>query len=231
MGDAHAGSRIGLLAPGADTARFEINYNEAWNAYLQTAAAAGQPIYGQPPKNVYANYPPLSFHLIGMVGRTTGSVLMADRWISAAWFFAIALLIGLTVRRLTGAARCGVYAGLAFVIFVGIFQPDYIGMNLFGMAIGMAGLYCLVAAGANGLTLGLSAAARGEPVYQAKPRGSADCRGNLVAAHVAARPGAVAGNGGGGRGGAAGTRVRDGRPVFASTWRSSAPTRWRTRGL
>jgi hypothetical protein len=142
-------------------ARFEINYNEGWNAYLQTAAAAGRPIYGQPPQDVYANYPPLSFHLIGMVGRITGSVLMAGRWISAASFFAIALLIGLTVRRLTGAARCGVYAGLSFVIFIGVFQPEYIGMNdphLLGMAFGMAGLYCLVSAGSNGPMLSFSAA-------------------------------------------------------------------------
>jgi hypothetical protein len=141
---------------------FEINYNEGWNAYLQAAAAAGRPIYGHEPQYVYANYPPLSFHLIGMVGRMTGSVLMAGRWISVASFFAIALLIGLTVRRLTAWAWCGVYAGLAFMIFVGVFEPDYIGMNdphLLAMAFGMAGLYCLVAADSSGLLLCLSAAA------------------------------------------------------------------------
>jgi hypothetical protein len=140
--------------------RFEINYNEGWNAYLQSKAAAGVPLYGAPPQFLFVGYPPLSFHLAGAVGRIAGNVLMAGRWISAGSFFAIALLIGMTVRRLTGLARSGVYAGLAFIIFVGVFEPDYIGMNdphLLGMAFGMAGLCCLVAAGSTGWMLGLSA--------------------------------------------------------------------------
>lgn len=132
-------------------AHFAVNYNEGWNSYLQTKAATGVPIYGQPPEYIYANYPPLSFHLVGLVGRLTGDVVMAGRWISALSFFAIALLVALTVRRLTGASRCGIYAALAFMVFLGVFEPEYIGMNdphLLGMAIGMAGLYCLVAGGA-----------------------------------------------------------------------------------
>jgi hypothetical protein len=129
-------------------AHYAINYNEGWNSYLQTKAAAGAPIYGQPPQYVYANYPPLSFHLVGLVGRITGNVLLAGRSISVASFFAISLLIGLTVRRLTGAAQCGVYAALASAIFLALFEPEYIGMNdphLLGMAFGMAGVFLLVA--------------------------------------------------------------------------------------
>jgi hypothetical protein len=143
-------------------AHYSIIYNEGWNSYLQTRAAAGTPIYGQPPQYVYANYPPLSFHLVGLFGRVTGNVVAAGRWISAASFFAIAVLIGLTVRRLTGAARCGVYASLAFVIFLAVFDADYIGMNdphLLGMAFGMAGVYCLVAGGTRPWAVYLSAAA------------------------------------------------------------------------
>jgi hypothetical protein len=143
-------------------AHYSILYNEGWNSYLQTGAATGTPIYGRPPQYVYANYLPLSFHLVGLFGRVAGSVVAAGRWISAASFFAIAILIGLTVRRLTGAARCGVYAALAFAIFLPVFNADYIGMNdphLLGMALGMAGVYCMVAGGTRPWAISLSAAA------------------------------------------------------------------------
>jgi hypothetical protein len=120
-------------------AHYQINYNEGWNSYLQNKGA----VYRAPPEYVYANYPPVSFHLVGLFGHEP----FAGRWISAASFLAIALFVGLIVRRLAGAAWCGVYAALAFAIFLGVFEPEYIGMNdphLLAMAIGMAAVYLLL---------------------------------------------------------------------------------------
>src|SRR5262245_61625922 len=50
-------------------ANYEFNYNEGWNAYLQQTVADGGRIFGQAPVYAYANYPPLSFHVVGWIAR------------------------------------------------------------------------------------------------------------------------------------------------------------------
>src|SRR5438045_664715 len=54
------------------TAHYEMGPNEGFNAYFQQTAASGGKVYGEPPEFYYANYPPLSFHLVGWIGRVTG---------------------------------------------------------------------------------------------------------------------------------------------------------------
>jgi Dolichyl-phosphate-mannose-protein mannosyltransferase len=143
-------------------AHFAVNYNEGWNTYLQRTAAAGGRVYGNPPVYVFAAYPPISFHLVGALGKLMGSMVVAGRCVSAASFFAVAVLLGLTVRRLTGVGRCGIYAGLTFLIFIAMFAPERIAMDdphLPGMAFGALGLYCFVRAPFRTRWLCLSAAA------------------------------------------------------------------------
>src|SRR5436305_11812503 len=73
------------------TAHYEMGPNEGFNAYFQQTAGSGGQVYGELPEFYYANYPPFSFHLVGWIGRITGDINMAGRWISVlAW-----LLIGL----------------------------------------------------------------------------------------------------------------------------------------
>src|SRR5882724_8151716 len=50
------------------------NYNEGWNAYRQEMAANGIPLYGEPPLYTPTNYPPLSFHIVGLFGSMTGDM-------------------------------------------------------------------------------------------------------------------------------------------------------------
>jgi len=50
-------------------AHYEIGYNEGWNAYLQQEVADGARLYAREPVYAYANYPPLSFHLVGWAGQ------------------------------------------------------------------------------------------------------------------------------------------------------------------
>ena len=52
-------------------AHYQLGYNEGFSAYRQQAAASGAQIYGKPPTVAYANYPPLSFHLVGWLGSLT----------------------------------------------------------------------------------------------------------------------------------------------------------------
>src|SRR5947209_14552646 len=41
---------------------------EGFNTYYQSAAARGDKIYANPPQYTYANYPPVSFHLVAWLG-------------------------------------------------------------------------------------------------------------------------------------------------------------------
>src|SRR5262249_61593877 len=52
----------------------EVNYNEGWNAYNQQRAADGVPLYGKPPLYYHTNYPAVSFHLIGILGKAAGAI-------------------------------------------------------------------------------------------------------------------------------------------------------------
>jgi hypothetical protein len=150
------------------SAQMEVNYNEGWNAYNQQRAAAGTPLYGQAPLYYYTNYPPLSFHLIGLAGKLTGDFNAAGRWVSLLSLLAIAALSGLTVWRLTERKLPAVYTALAFTILVTALRPDRIGMNdphLLGMAFGALGLYLLVHDPRSPRWLCLSAAAFAVSVF------------------------------------------------------------------
>src|SRR5579863_9106725 len=71
----------------------EINFNEGWNAYRQSFAREGTPLYGTPPDLATGatNYPPISFHLVSMLS-FHGDVVKTARWISVISLFVTALL-------------------------------------------------------------------------------------------------------------------------------------------
>ncbi len=150
------------LPLGRISAHYEINYNEGWNAYAQQAASHGVRIFSQPPGLTYFNYPPVSFHLVGLVGRLAGDMTAAGRWISLLAFFGLAMLTGLTVVRLTGSRRCAGFSALALVIFIAALKPDRIGMNdphLLAMVFSVFGFYAYVRAPESTLWLRISAVA------------------------------------------------------------------------
>lgn len=127
---------------------FEINLNEGWNAYRARMADHGIPLYGSPPRFTSTNYPPLSFHLVGFAGRITGDYVRAGRRISLISIVVLALLIAVFVRQLTNRWNPGIYAALTFLIWLGLFQDNRIGMNdpqLFAMTINLFGLYAYAA--------------------------------------------------------------------------------------
>src|SRR5262249_1322643 len=124
---------------------YQMGYNEGFNTYWQQAVARGAHIYGKPPTVTYANYPPISFHLIGWLGRITGDQNIAGRWVSFLAYLAIACAIGGIVFRPPGTRPHGAYAGLAWLIWLAAFDPSRIGFNdphMLGVALGLAGVYC-----------------------------------------------------------------------------------------
>jgi hypothetical protein len=121
-------SRIGV--------HYSIGYNEGSASYFSRQAVTGPPVYAAPPRYVFTDYPPLSYHLVGNLARWTGGDYTATgRWVSVLAYFLIGLFAGMIVRE------------LAWWIWLPAFDPFRLGYNdphLTGIAIGMAGLYCFV---------------------------------------------------------------------------------------
>jgi hypothetical protein len=143
-------------------AHYEINYNEGWNVYPQQAAATGVKLYGQGPVREYWNYPPVAFHVVGLLGRMSGNYNIAGRWVCFLSFLALVALTSLTVQRLTGSWRSAAFSALFVVIFIGGLKSERIAMNdphQLGMAIIAFGFYAYVRSADSPLWLRISAAA------------------------------------------------------------------------
>ncbi len=60
-------------------AQVPLDPNEGWNAAHALRAMAGQPLYPPPGALLVNNYPPLSFYVVGALGRISGDTIMAGR--------------------------------------------------------------------------------------------------------------------------------------------------------
>ena len=108
----------------------EINFNEGWNAYRQAFAREGTPLYGAPPdlSTGSTNYPPVSFHLVGLLA-FHGDVVRTARWISLFSLLATAIFIGLILAELGADSVIAVSAALLYILGISIFLPDRVGMD------------------------------------------------------------------------------------------------------
>jgi hypothetical protein len=128
----------------------EINYNEGWNAYKQTLARDGLPLYGAPPDALTGptTYPPVSFHLVAWLAWLDhGDVVRTGRWVSLLALLATGTFLGLIVRALGADGEVAAFATLLYILGIAIFLPDRLGMNdpqLLGEAFTAAGLYFYV---------------------------------------------------------------------------------------
>jgi hypothetical protein len=116
----------------------EIENNEGWNAYFADAAMGRMPLYPSADQLITINYPPLSFYIVGLVGRFVGDPVLAGRLLSLVAVVAIATAIALSVRRLGGSGVAARISAAFFVATMSRFFMSYVGMNepqLFGEAI------------------------------------------------------------------------------------------------
>ena len=121
----------------------EIWPTEAWNGYLQDAAASGQPLYPAPDSLVGNNYPPLSFYAIGYLGRIFGDSLFVGRALSLVALAALGIEIFLAILLLVKdrtAAAVGALWYLAIMahnstIYVGANDPQIAGEAIMGAAL------------------------------------------------------------------------------------------------
>ena len=127
-----------------------LGYNEGWNAYFAARAVTPGlgPLYPPADTLVFNNYPPLSFYVVGALGRyVTGDVIVAGRILALASLLASAALVAICVRRLGGSVRGGITAGLLVLLYAGIVFRQYLAVDepqWFGHALGLGGLAVLL---------------------------------------------------------------------------------------
>src|SRR5271156_4019633 len=80
----------------------DINYNEGWNTYRADIAARGEPLYSQRPRFTVTNYPPLSFHILGFLGKFLGGFTAAGRWTALVSLLVLAVAMAAVVRQFSG---------------------------------------------------------------------------------------------------------------------------------
>jgi hypothetical protein len=117
----------------------EIWGNEGWNAYHADAAMRGAAqLYPPSDGLVTNNYPPLSYYVMGWLGRLFGDPLYVGRAVSILSTLTVGATAAAVVRQF-GASRAGaLIAGFWFVATLARFFEFYVGMNepqLFGLAV------------------------------------------------------------------------------------------------
>lgn len=91
--------------------------NEGWNAFHALIAMTGGRLY--PPAGALTgnNYPPVSFYVVGWIGRRLGDFIVAGRLLSVASVLATAGLILVAVRQITQQRRAALWAVLLFLLY------------------------------------------------------------------------------------------------------------------
>ena len=123
-----------------------LDPNEGWNAYHAASAIGGTALYPGPPSFMVNNYPPLSFYLIGALGRLFGDNIVAGRIVSLAATAAIGVGLYSSARCMGCARISSVFPPLFFATGLLLFT-DYVGMNdpqLLAHAVAMGGFLLIV---------------------------------------------------------------------------------------
>lgn len=109
--------------------RFAINYNEGWNAYFAELARQGGALYPAGLEWVGNNYPPLSFHLVGLIGELSGDVLITGRWVAFASLLVVAVNLGRILLRAGVDKPVAVASAALMAAVFGVYSANYVGMN------------------------------------------------------------------------------------------------------
>ncbi len=110
------------------TTRIPASYDEGWNAYNAEAAIGGQ-LYPPPDALIADNYPPVSFYVVGGLGRLVGDDIVAGRLIALASLLIVAGNIFLVLRALDARPLASGFASLVFLAYTGAFFRGYVAIN------------------------------------------------------------------------------------------------------
>lgn len=110
-------------------AHASLNMNEGWNAGQAMRAFNSAPLYPEPGALIANNYPPLSFLVVGALGRLVGDDIVAGRIVSLLAQIATGGAIWAIVARLTGDRRWAAAGTLLFAGFAVTLLRRYLAMN------------------------------------------------------------------------------------------------------
>jgi hypothetical protein len=133
--------------------------DEGWSAYHQAEAAAGISPYPASSSLMYNVYPPLSFYIVGAVGRLINDNILAGRIISLLAFLLTALGVAKAARQMGCTKREAGFAALLLMTGL-LYDHDYVGTNtpqMIGQAFGIAGLILCLRQPRTGMALFFSA--------------------------------------------------------------------------
>jgi hypothetical protein len=120
----------GLIEPLLTLTRYiPHDPNEGWNAFFSEIAMRGGELYPAPGGSIVNNYPPLSFYVVGIIGRLVGDNIFAGRMVALVSMLIVSGNIYLWLR-VTGSARRVAWLGAAvFAAFAVTYARTYAGMN------------------------------------------------------------------------------------------------------
>lgn len=103
--------------------------NEGWNAFQALRATGAGKLY--PPAEALTgnNYPPLSFLIVGAIGRIVGDQIVAGRTVALGSVVGIAGLIAMVVRRLGGGRGQATGGALLFLLLNATLLRKYLALD------------------------------------------------------------------------------------------------------
>jgi len=107
----------------------EIAENEGWNAYHADAAMGARALYPPTDMLIVNNYPPLSFYVLGWLGRIFGDSLYVGRVVSLLSVLGLGALIARIVRQLGGGGAGAAIAALWFIATMARSYNRFVGMD------------------------------------------------------------------------------------------------------
>jgi hypothetical protein len=124
-----------------------FDYNEGWNAYHAAAAMSGSDsLYPSANSLMPNNYPPLSFYIVGLLGRITGDYVIAGRIVCLLATISVAGAVTYIARQMGCAVTDACFAALIFLAMM-LASTTYVGVDdpqLLAHAIGCAGFSCVL---------------------------------------------------------------------------------------
>jgi hypothetical protein len=104
-------------------------YNEGWNAYWAEVAWQGGRLYPAIDSPISNNYPPLSFYIVGALGRLMGDNVFAGRVLALLSLIAIAVNVFVWLRLSQVPRAAATFGAALFLAAFSVYAPAYMTMN------------------------------------------------------------------------------------------------------
>jgi len=109
--------------------RVARNFNEGWNAYWALTASTGGLLYPPMDALISNTYPPVSFLVLGFLGRTPADPILVGRVVALISLLVVTVNIGIWLRLNGTRFSVAVLSSVAFIVTMDMLGPGYIAKN------------------------------------------------------------------------------------------------------